>query len=89
MGSDYLLLWTYRIDLRSLSKLGPVPSIRQSTRENHRIALPSLKQQRRIVAYSEAVQEKVKAIKAAQARTDEDLRRLEGAILERAFRGEL
>ena len=48
-----------------------------------------LEEQRRIVAHLEAVQEKVKTIKATQDRTGQDLRRLEGAILERSFRGEL
>ena len=41
------------------------------------------------MAHLEAVQVKVNVVKEAQVRTDEDLRRLEQAILERAFRGEL
>lgn len=51
--------------------------------------LPPLEEQRRIVAHLEAVQVKVNVVKEAQVRTDKDLRRLEQAILERAFRGEL
>jgi len=53
------------------------------------IPLPPLAEQRRIVAYLEAVQEKIKAIKEAQAATEAELKRLEQAILEKAFRGEL
>ncbi|MER3501667.1 MAG: hypothetical protein C4295_09420 [Candidatus Fervidibacterota bacterium] len=51
--------------------------------------LPPLEEQRRIVAHLEAVQEKVRALKEAQAATDAELQRLEQAILDKAFRGEL
>jgi len=51
--------------------------------------LPPLSEQRRIVAHLEAVQEKIRALKSAQSETDEDLNRLEQAILDKAFRGEL
>ncbi|MGQ9747825.1 MAG: hypothetical protein ACUVQZ_08720 [Candidatus Caldatribacteriaceae bacterium] len=57
--------------------------------EGHPILLPPLEEQRCIIAHLQAVQEKVKSLKAAQARTDEDLQQLEQAILEWAFRGEL
>jgi len=69
VNSDYLLLWTYTIDLTSLSKVGPVPSIRQSTVENQFIPLPPLDEQRRIVSHLKAVQEKVKILKEIQATT--------------------
>ncbi|MBX6361671.1 MAG: restriction endonuclease subunit S, partial [Acidobacterium ailaaui] len=51
--------------------------------------LPPLAEQRRIVAHLEAVQEKIGALKAAQAETDEHFKRLEQSILDKAFRGEL
>jgi type I restriction enzyme S subunit len=53
------------------------------------IPLPPLAEQRRIVAHLEAVQERLKALKEAQAATEAELKRLEQAILEKAFRGEL
>ncbi len=53
------------------------------------VPLPPLEEQRRIVAQLEAVQEKVKALKEVQAVTEAELQRLEEAILDRAFRGEL
>lgn len=53
------------------------------------IPLPPLSEQRRIVAHLEAVQEKLKALKEAQAATDAELQRLEQAVLDKAFRGEL
>lgn len=57
--------------------------------DNLEIPLPPLADQRRIVTHLEAVQEKVKALKEAQAAIDAELQRLEQAILDRAFRGEL
>lgn len=45
--------------------------------------------QRRIVAYLDSVQDQAAALKRAQEDTDAELRRLEQAILDRAFRGEL
>jgi type I restriction enzyme S subunit len=45
--------------------------------------------QRRIVAYLDFVQKQATALKHAQEDTDAELRRLEQAILDRAFRGEL
>jgi len=53
------------------------------------IPLPPLDEQRRIVAHLQAVQEKVKTLKESHAQIDADLRRLEQAIVDRAFRGEL
>jgi type I restriction enzyme S subunit len=45
--------------------------------------------QHRIVAYLDSVQRQAIALKRAQDETDAELRRLEQAILDRAFRGEL
>jgi type I restriction enzyme S subunit len=53
------------------------------------IPLPPLEEQRRIVAHLQEVQEKIKALKEAQEQTEAELKRLEQAILEKAFRGEL
>jgi len=53
------------------------------------ILLPPLEEQRRIVAYLQEVQEKIKALKEAQVQTEEELKCLEQAILEKPFRGEL
>jgi type I restriction enzyme S subunit len=53
------------------------------------IPLPPLEEQRRIVAHLQEVQEKIKALEEAQEQTEAELKRLEQAILEKAFRGEL
>jgi type I restriction enzyme S subunit len=53
------------------------------------IPLPSIGEQRHIVAYLDSVQTQATALKRAQQDTDAELRRLEQAILDRAFRGEL
>lgn len=85
----YLLAVFSTIDLNGLAENGPVPSIRKSTVQQLVVPLPPLAEQRRIVAHLEALQEKVKALKEAQTTTDTELRRLEQAILDKAFRGEL
>jgi type I restriction enzyme S subunit len=41
------------------------------------------------VAHLEALREKIKDLKEIQATTEAELQRLEQAILDRAFRGEL
>ncbi|MBC7185949.1 MAG: restriction endonuclease subunit S [Calditrichaeota bacterium] len=53
------------------------------------IPLPPLAEQRRLVAHLEAVQERIRALKEAQSATQAELQRLEQAILDKAFRGEL
>jgi type I restriction enzyme S subunit len=53
------------------------------------LPLPPLEEQKRIVAYLEALQEKITALRTSQETIAEDLRRLEQSILDRAFRGEL
>ncbi|RLG05853.1 MAG: hypothetical protein DRN68_07985 [Thaumarchaeota archaeon] len=53
------------------------------------IPLPPLPEQRRIVACLDQVQTKVTALKKTQESTEAELHRLEQAILDKAFRGEL
>ena len=53
------------------------------------IALPPLAEQRRIVAYMDALQTKVEAVKQHQAATGAALDALLPSILDRAFKGEL
>jgi type I restriction enzyme S subunit len=65
------------------------PSLRLSEISKLIIPLPPLEDQRRIVAYFQDVQGKIRALKEAQARTEAELKRLEQAILDKAFRGEL
>lgn len=65
------------------------PRVRLDALWNVPLPLPPLEEQRRIVAYLEALQEKVTALRSSQEAITEDLRRLEQSILDRAFRGEL
>jgi type I restriction enzyme S subunit len=57
--------------------------------ENTPIRLPSLVDQRRIVAELDALQAKVDAVKRLQAETAAELDALLPALLDRAFKGEL
>ncbi|MDQ6642992.1 MAG: restriction endonuclease subunit S [Chloroflexota bacterium] len=62
----------------------PLRSIRKLT-----FNLPSLPEQRRIVAYLDDLQAKVDALKQLQAETSAELDALLPSILARAFKGEL
>jgi len=53
------------------------------------ILVPSLSEQRRIVAELDALQSQVDALKRLQTETSAELDALLPAILDRAFRGEL
>lgn len=54
-----------------------------------RIPLPPLNEQRIIIDHLGQVQSKLTALKREQEETERELQRLEQAILDRAFRGEL
>lgn len=84
---------SYMRDVVKRNLSGTNPSI-QKINQRKILSFPfpvqiPLAEQRRIVAHLEAVQDKVRALKAAQAQTDEELQRLERSILDKAFRGEL
>ena len=53
------------------------------------ISYPPLPEQRRIIEYLDAVQAQVTELKRLQAASAAELGRLSGAVLARAFRGEL
>ncbi len=85
----YIVLALKKANLGSLAKQGAQPSLSQEDIYGVLIPLPPLEEQRRIVAHLEAVQERVKALRKAQETTIAELQRLEQAILEKAFQGEL
>jgi type I restriction enzyme, S subunit len=86
---EYIALSLHNIDFSSFVKKGAQPSISQEVVYNAPIPLPPLEEQHRIVAYLQDVQEKIRALKEVQAQTETELKRLEQAILDKAFRGEL
>jgi type I restriction enzyme S subunit len=86
---DYIALALRSVDLSTFAKKGAQPSISQEAVYSALIPLPPLAEQRHIVAHLQAVQERLKALGEAQAATEAELKRLEQAILEKAFRGEL
>jgi type I restriction enzyme S subunit len=85
----YYLLSVGEDGLRKFGGTATATHINQTNLKSLPIPLPPLSEQRRIVAHLEAVQERLKALKEAQAATEAELKRLEQAILEKAFRGEL
>jgi type I restriction enzyme S subunit len=85
----YYLLSVGEDGLRKFGGTATATHINQTNLKSLPIPLPPLSEQRRIVAHLQAVQEKIKALKEAQAATEAELKRLEQAILEKAFRGEL
>jgi type I restriction enzyme S subunit len=92
VADRFWLLFYLRSVEKTLATSGSGSTFNAITREelwSLTIPLPPLAEQRRIVANLEGVQEKIRALRAAQAETDEALRRLEQAILDKAFRGEL
>lgn len=78
-----------KAQIKQLVSTFTYPNLKKKDYVTILIPLPPLEEQRRIVAYLEAVQEKIRALKAAQEETDKELKRLEQAILDKAFRGEL
>jgi len=92
VNPEFLAYYLLRLGETGLKQLGGTATATHINQTNLRslpIPLPPLEEQRRIVAHLEAVQEKAKALKEAQAATDAELQRLEQAILDKAFRGEL
>lgn len=92
MAPDYFFRWLQSPHFTGAIDPGRsngVPHISHKDIENIPIAVPSLNEQRRIVAELDALQAKVDALKQLQADTDAELTALQSAALDRAFKGEL
>lgn len=63
--------------------------VRRGVLEDHRIPLPALAEQSRIISYLESLQEKTEALKQLQSDAAAELEALLPAVLDQAFRGEL
>ena len=63
--------------------------VRRSRLRTFKIPLPSLEEQKRIVAYLDRVSKTMESLKKLQQGTEEELEKLVPAVLDRAFRGEL
>lgn len=66
-----------------------LPRLRTALLESIPIPLPPLPEQHRIVAYLDALQSKVDALKQLQAETQAELNALLPSVLDKAFKGEL
>jgi len=85
----WVFYWLCTVDMSKYIDNPAYPSLRLSKIREILLPLPPLPEQRRIVAHLEAVQERIRALQEAQSATEAELKRLERAILDRAFRGEL
>jgi len=89
LDTYWAYFWLCTVDMKEFIDNPSYPSLRLSEISKLPIPLPPLEEQRRIVEHLQDVQGKIKALKEAQAQTDAELKRLEQAILDKAFRGEL
>jgi len=89
LDNYWTYFWLCTVDMKELIDNPSYPSLRLSEIAKLPIPLPPLADQRRIVANLEALHHRIKALKEAQRETETELRRLEQAILDKAFRGEL
>ena len=89
LDPDYLYRWIDTLELGSLSDGSVVPQIKPSRVAELQIPLPSLDEQRSIVAEIERQLSLIDALRAAVESAQKRSAGLRRAILERAFRGEL
>ncbi len=93
LSKDYLFYVLYHSyltgQINSVISGSGQPQITKSALKKYLIPLPPLSEQRWIVSYLDEVQVKITALKKRQEETTAELNRLEQAILDKAFRGEL
>jgi type I restriction enzyme S subunit len=92
--SQYATLWLNSPNLRKLIQSKAITtagqySISQTSILSLPIKLPSLDEQRRIVAYLDSVQARLASLQELQSATGEELSALMPSILDKAFKGEL
>jgi len=77
----YLYYWMQQFDLRSVTNIGPVPSMRKTEVERVRIPLPSLTEQRRIVE----ILDQADALRKKRAEADAKAARILPALFYKMF----
>jgi len=87
--SYFLAHYIESLDVRPLWRGATRPKINKSALENLLVPDIPLSEQRRIVAYLDALQAKVNALRELQSHTRAELEALMPSILEKAFEGEL
>ena len=85
----WVFYWLCTVDMSKYIDNPAYPSLRLSKIKEIFLPLPPLEEQRKIAAYLQTVEERIQALKIAQSATEAELKRLEQAILDKAFRGKL
>lgn len=86
----YQLLSNYFIDQCVDAVTGShYPALNDKNMKKLKLTIPSISEQRRIVAYLHSLQEKVNKLRKLQNETKKEIGELVPAILDKAFRGEL
>ncbi len=92
---QYVVYYFQTLDARKYIEKeasGTSPSMKKVSQpklERMPIPVPTLDEQRRIIAYLDNLQTHVSALRAAQSETEEELSALMPSILDKAFKGEL
>ncbi|MBW2020329.1 MAG: restriction endonuclease subunit S [Deltaproteobacteria bacterium] len=77
----YLFYWTQQFDLRTVSNIGPVPSMRKSEVQRVRVPLPPLSEQRRIVE----ILDQADALRKKRVEADAKAARILSALFYKMF----
>jgi type I restriction enzyme S subunit len=81
IDESYLFYWMQQFDLRAVSNIGPVPSMRKTEVERVRIPLPPLSEQRRIVE----ILDQADALRKKRAEADKKAERILTALFYKMF----
>jgi type I restriction enzyme S subunit len=87
--SDYIFFFLSNFDMSELVNDPAYPSLRLSDVKNLEIPLPPLSEQKKIVAYLDALSAKTRELQNLQAQTAANFSALRQSILTKVFNGEL
>jgi len=89
INSKFLFYWLSVFNLSNWAAGSSLPAITQSRVSKTKILLPTIPEQKKIVAYLDSLSEKARKLQNLQKQTAEDLKALKQSILHKAFEGKL